>query len=379
MKNGDTQIDTQFSMYRSHTHFVGVVEHVDRQIDQSQVINDVQEYRVGLSRGFDHDWSGQLVVPFLNAKRSGRDGLDLQQFNDPPFPATKDNFGLTSRNEQGNISQLGDIQLMARKWLNQPNVADRGNVQLGIGLKVPTGKFEETNIQRQLPTAIPAALKATADGISTALTGKKVGVAGGLNTQQAVKELVAAGRLNLDSVIRLDDQSIQPGDGGWGCVLTFDGYRKVLKNEVGYLQLLYLANQGSTSEADRALNNPGALANPLTRFLSRPDAYLARIGVNFNNFLGYHTLTASLGLRWEGVPTHDVFGNSLGFRRPGYYIAIEPGLTRTKGKEYFSLRVPISVQRNRQVSVPEEEVGDGSQGDAGFADYSVILNYGRRF
>ena len=379
MKKGDYQLDTQFEWYRSHTHFVGVIEQVNRQIDQSQVINDVQEYRVGVTRGFSDMWSGQVVVPYLIAKRSGRDGLDLQQFNDPPFPALHDNFGLTSRAEQGDVSQLGDVQLMARRWWNKPDVKDKGNVQLGFGLKLPTGTYDETNVQRVLPAAIPANLQAAADAISVGLTGRRVTQAGGIGTTAAIRELVAAGRLNLVPTTRLDDQSIQPGDGGLGLILTLDGYRKIYKDNTGYLQLLYMANPRDVNSADRALNNPGALANPITRFLSAPDAYLVRIGFNHPHFLGISTLTASLGWRWEGVPTHDLIGDSNGFRRPGYYMALEPGLTRTRGKEYFAIKVPIALQRNRQVSEAEAQAGDGSQGDAGFADYSIIANYGRKF
>ena len=389
MKKGELQLDTQYQWYRSHTHFVGTEEQINREASQSQVINNVQELKVGLTRGLDERWSVQGVVPVLDAKRSNRDGLDLQAFAnnantlsaspDAAFPNVKSQFGLTSRAEAGDVFQMGDITLMARRWMFKPDINAKGNIQLGLGIKIPTGSPNETNIQRVLPAAVPANLKVVADGVSTALTGKKVGVKGGLTTAQVIRELVAGGKMALETSERLNDQSIQPGDGGWGAIFSFDAYRKLWPQRTGYLQVLYLFNpQDVEKSADRALNNPAAIGT-LTQFLSTPDAYLARAGLIFSNLGGFSTLSGSIGLRWEGVPTHDLIGQSHGFRRPGYYIAIEPGLVRTRGKEVFTLRAPISLTRNRQVSEPESETGDGSQGDAGFADYSVIASYGRRF
>jgi hypothetical protein len=36
---------------------------------------------------------------------------------------------------------IGDIRLTAFKWLIDPSIAHRGNIQLGMGIKLPTGDF----------------------------------------------------------------------------------------------------------------------------------------------------------------------------------------------------------------------------------------------
>ena len=80
----------------------------------------------------------------------------------------------------------------------------------------------------------------------------------------------------------------------------------------------------------------------------------------------------------EGVPVEDLIGDSDGFRRPGYALSVEPGLSYTKGPHAFSLSAPVAVQRNRQRSVPDRAV-PGRIGDAAFADYIVMLGYWKKF
>jgi hypothetical protein len=77
-------------------------------------------------------------------------------------------------------------------------------------------------------------------------------------------------------------------------------------------------------------------------------------------------LVVSLGMRNEGVVAHDLFGGSLGRRRPGFAVAVEPGITYGKGPYTFTLTVPIAMHRNRVTSY-----GSARAGDAAFADYTI--------
>lgn len=47
-------------------------------------------------------------------------------------------------------------------------------------------------------------------------------------------------------------------------------------------------------------------------------------------------LAGSFGLRMEGVRVRDVFDKSLGFRRPGYALSLDPGLMYARGLYTFS-------------------------------------------
>jgi hypothetical protein len=116
--------------------------------------------------------------------------------------------------------------------------------------------------------------------------------------------------------------------------------------------------------------------NPLTSTMSIPDQYLADGGVAYP-FPMIRGLALKTGLRYEGVKVRDLLGGSLGFRRPGYALSVEPGFQYERGTGTWTVNVPIAVQRNRKRSVPDQI--QGSAGDAAFADYFVTVGYSRSF
>jgi hypothetical protein len=84
-------------------------------------------------------------------------------------------------------------------------------------------------------------------------------------------------------------------------------------------------------------------------------------------------LVLSLGGRVEGVPSHDAFGNSRGSRRPGFSVAVEPGVTFSKGRFTGTLTVPVAVHHRRITTF-----GAARPGDAAFADYSINTSFSYR-
>ncbi|MBR9999534.1 MAG: hypothetical protein KFF73_11210, partial [Cyclobacteriaceae bacterium] len=90
-----------------------------------------------------------------------------------------------------------------------------------------------------------------------------------------------------------------------------------------------------------------------------------------------------LGGRMEGIPSSDLAGGSDGFRRPGYVISIEPGLSYSLGNFVAFVSVPIALERNRTQSYQDkkltEATGDYRHGDAAFADYLVNASVSWRF
>ena len=110
--------------------------------------------------------------------------------------------------------------------------------------------------------------------------------------------------------------------------------------------------------------------------MSIADQYVFRTGLTYGPER-WNGLAAGLGGRIEGVPVHDLFGSSEGFRRPGYAVSVEPSLSWSRGPHTLSLAVPVAVQRNRQRNVPD--LARGSHGDAAFADWVLLASYWRRF
>jgi hypothetical protein len=172
------------------------------------------------------------------------------------------------------------------------------------------------------------------------------------------------------------DQSIQPGAGGYGISLGMQAFQRV-KRAILYVSGNYLVTpQESNGTPNASLAGVPRKPNPLTATMSIPDQYLVDGGVAYP-VPKMRGLAAKMGLRYEGVKVRDLLGGSLGFRRPGYALSVEPGLQYERGRDTWSLNIPVAFQRNRKRSVPDQM--QGKAGDAAFADYLILVGYTRSF
>lgn len=220
---------------------------------------------------------------------------------------------------------LGDIVLTGRYWLMSTDSSRKGNVAAELGLKLPTGKHD------------------LRDDIVD-FTGRNV-------------------------ALRPVDQSIQPGDGGLGFLLGLSAVRDV-GGATLYFSGTYLFNPRNTNGTQTffsSLRGPGSTVN------SVPDQYLGRIGaiVPVKSVPG---LSFSLGGRVEGVPVNDAIGKSDGFRRPGYTLSVEPGLSWSQGGRTWSVTVPVTAYRN-VLDNPRTTRRE----DSTLADYVVLVGFSQTF
>jgi hypothetical protein len=172
-------------------------------------------------------------------------------------------------------------------------------------------------------------------------------------------------------VLRSVDQSIQPGDGGFGYIVDLQAYQQIAAQTSLYGTGFYLLNPQETN-GTRVGNNPASV----TAYNSIPDQYQARLGIS-QRITKKYGFTASLGGRLEGVPALDVIGGNRGFRRPGYVLSVEPGFSFSTGRDSFSLSVPVAVVRNRTRSYSDRL--SGGHGDAAFADFLINMTYARHW
>jgi hypothetical protein len=312
---GRWQLSVGYRKQRSHRHFVGTVEQHERAERETEIVNDVHLFDVGVSYEIKPRYSLSVSVPFMVATRTRPGTLDIPGLGRPGPDQVSRSVG------------FGDIGVGARVWVLDPGREERPrqNISFGFGLKLPTGK------------------KDVRDTVMTAAGPREIVV----------------------------DQSIQLGDGGWGFVLSTDMYKRLWKTTL-YGSGLYLVNPRDTNGVRTGRSRPSEA------IMSVADQYIARAGVivPVPKARGW---TASLGGRVEGVPVRDIIGRSNGFRRPGYAISVEPGVNyvRGGGRDLWSLSVPVAVSRNRRRSVTD--IRDNRHGDAAFADYLVIVGYSRRF
>ena len=218
---------------------------------------------------------------------------------------------------------LGDVSLVGSTWLLDPHNRS-GNIALGLGVKAATGTHKSTDAYF---------------------------LKGGTSIQYPV------------------DQSIQPGDGGWGVILQLQAYRRAFRNGIAYITGSYLINPRRLNDVAK---DPGG-----TVYWSVPDVYSGRLGLAYAVWPN-QGLSVSVGGRIDGQPVRDLIGGGdAGFRRPGYSIALDPSVLLTTGPSQFTVSAPLRLGANRQPSVLDQQTGKRGGGD--FASSLVFVSYARRF
>ena len=306
---------------KSDRHFTGTHEDTERATEHSEVVNHVHLLDFGLSYGFQERVSGTFSVPVLFATRS---------------TPIRDTAGDVIDRDTQRAEGLGDMSALANFWVLKPSAHPFGNLQIGTGVKLPTG---DSDIRHQ------------------------VWVRQGTSFVQQERTI---------------DQSITPGDGGFGWIVTANAFQLILENVYPVTLFAtgsYLFNPRDTNGVPTFRTQPGE------EIMSVADQYLARIGAGVPLIQKWlpenHAWSVSLSGRIEGVPVHDLLGESNGFRRPGYAISIEPGMSYLFGKTSAGVSVPVALYRDRLRSVSDEKAG--RHGDAAFADWMLLFSISHRF
>ncbi|MBI3137671.1 MAG: hypothetical protein HYZ15_03720 [Sphingobacteriales bacterium] len=307
-KGWEVNINNRY--FKSYKHFVGTAEQKERVKKGTQVINHSYEMDITATRTLNSRWSVGMTLPIMAFGRS----------------SLYEHDGLTRHNTHS--FGIGDARVTAYRWMFDPAKSHKANLQLGAGIKLPTGNF---------------------------------------NYQDYFYKKADS------SVLGPVDQSIQPGDGGTGITFELNGFYNFSPQFGVYGSFFYLINprevngtsttRGGTASATAKKYN--------TDVMSVPDLYMARGGISY--MTGHFTLSG--GIRTEGLPSKDLVGGSRGFRRPGYIISAEPAVTYVTKKLSYNLAIPVALKRDRTQSDSDKrrsaDTGTHVQGDAAFADYLV--------
>src|ERR1700744_3828455 len=311
------QLSINNRYFKSFKHYVGDVYQKQRAVLGNEVINHAYTGDLAIYRIIDPRWSIMLDLP-ISADARSQTYTQSGQLHRFSTPS----FG------------AGDIRFAVYRWLLDPVKMPKGNLQVGLGLKFSTG---DDNVQ---------------DYFKTSDSTKTYGPV---------------------------DQSIQLGDGGTGITFELNGYYN-FSHRVGlYGNFFYLSNprdQNGVSNAHGGPVSAASIANG-SNIMSVPDQYMGRAGVG----LQFNRLNVSAGVRDDCLPVHDLIGLSDGFRRPGFIISAEPGVTYVFNKVSLYSYVPIAFVRNRTQSVPDKITtaltGVYTHGDAAFAN--CVVNIGANF
>jgi hypothetical protein len=215
---------------------------------------------------------------------------------------------------------LGDMSLQAEYWLSDPTKPSRVSGSVGLGIKAPTGKDNFTG-EFHVP-------------------------------DQPAKQPL--------------DEGIQLGNGGWELLLRAQGAAQIVGPLFAYGSGYY----GLSLTEHNDVNQHGALGGV-------PDTYSGRLGAAYLlPFL--EGLVFLVGGRINGVTVRDLIGGGhLYWRRPGYEIYVEPGLSLTRGANLVSVSIPLRVYQNKLDSLLDRSLNRHVGSD--FAAYLVVASYARRF
>lgn len=276
----------------------------DKFITDSLVKNRIYTLDISALTLLNNGWSLGLNVPILaNSRRNNRD------HGGPLTPKyTTRSFG------------LGDIRFTVYKWLLDPTRITKGNIQAGLGIKLPTGDFKyQDYFYRNDSTKVLAPV----------------------------------------------DQSIQLGDGGTGITTELSAFYSLNRTIKIFAHGYYLINpreQNGVSNLKGRNANSAEILNNIT-VMSVPDQYSFRGGINFQ----FQKIVFTAAYRYEKVPTEDLIGGSNGFRRAASIASVEPGITYKMKKALFFTSIAVPFNRKIEQNIPNV-ISPG-----GFADYLIFI------
>jgi hypothetical protein len=318
--------------FKSYKHFVGKEEQKERVENGTEVINHSFSWDFTFTKALNNRWSVAVDVPLLSFVRSSM----YEHYGN-------NNASKIGARRNTESFGVGDIRVAAYRWLLNPEKSHKGNIQAGLGIKLPTGNYEYQDYFHKL----------AANGSDSTVLGPV-------------------------------DQSIQLGDGGTGFTLELNGFYNFTPAISVYGNFYYLANpreQNGVSTGRGGSVNATAIKY-FTSTMSVPDQYMMRAGVNVGLDALVEHLSFSGGIRTEAVPSSDLFGGDRGFRRPGIVTSAEPTLSYMTKSGIFYVSVPVAISRNRTQSYSDKlrtaDTGTKVQGDAAFADYLVNVGFSVR-
>jgi hypothetical protein len=224
-----------------------------------------------------------------------------------------------------NARGLGDIVIGANYWLWNCGRYPEKNISWGLGIRVPTGN---SNYQVMYPDS-----------------------------------------LGQDVRLRPVFPGIQPGSGAFGLRLSIEGFQRI-KHFILFGSGVYtfsLREQNDTFALGATLNPKGVTATADNlRYISTPDSYLFNLGLA-RALPKLSRLSAFVHGRVAGVPVRNVLTGTSGFRQPGYFVTVEPGLAFNTHLASYTVSAPLRVQAGTRANF----LGQPTNSD--FARYQLVF------
>jgi len=313
-----------------------------------------QNWMVSISNRYFKSWN-----LYSGKEQKGADGINLYEYEmnvsinhnlkkgwsyavNLPIAANKAAAGTGPYNSTQAFG-IGDIRVAIYKWVLNTEKYHRGNIQVGLGVKLPTGNYHYEDYWYPNPN----------DGNNRVL-----------------------GPVNV---------AIQLGDGGTGITSEINAYYLISNKLSIDANLFYLISprdvNGVSSFYPGQLDTAtAALFHKVTYDVnSVPDNYTLRAGANYT----IKKLVTSLSFRFEGAPAHDLIGHNDGLRRVGYIFSVEPGLQYKFPRSFLYVYTGFPLVRATIQTVPdkriEEITGQPTITPGHFANFLIYFGYAFTF
>ena len=227
LDKGDFQVGVNYRYFHSWRHFIGKEEQPLRQttgggLDENgnERGNAVNIYShaidLNISYGLTNRLQLNFTLPYVNNERS-------QVLRQVP----------TTKNYRYSVfaDGIADIRLSANYWLFDPAKTTKGNIMVGLGVKLNNGSHNEMDKAPQ--------------------------------TDGTVKSVFM-------------DQAIQPGDGGIGITTELQFFRKISERLYGFANGYYLFNPKESNGTFKSDPKPGLEGYEI---YACPDQYFGRAGL----------------------------------------------------------------------------------------------------
>lgn len=283
-------------------------------------IFNVHAGNISFGYHYNQRWSAHLTAPLVFNQKSSV--LEHSLVNG--------SFVARQRRVTESIG-LGDVFLMVNYAAVLPTMMRRARLDVGVGVKMPTGDFRVRD------------------------TWHNVGP-------------------NRTPVLRPVDPVIQPGDGTWGAILDLSG-AYTITNWLGvYGEGRYLSTPEATN-GTQTFRSTFSDEYSEEEIVSVSDQYMVRGGVTLS--VPASAVMFSFGARVDGTPVNDLVGTSEGFRRPGYATSFESSVIIRSANFDFYLSLPYIYYQQREQSnadkVQGQRTGQFVQGNAAFARFALFV------
>jgi len=308
------QISINNRYFKAYRDYKGKVD--QKTPPQNQNIIKSYSMDIGVTRLLPNGWSLDLSFPVSANSRN----------------TNSEHGGAYTTRHTTRTFGMGDLQFIVNKWLLKPSVRQRGNIQLGLGIKFPTGDYRKQGYYYRNDTT---------------------------------------------RILSLINPAIQLGDGGTGFITQLNTFYYInpFKTISLYGNFYYLINPTGINSTQFTQGRPQTPLNILLggNDVSVPDVYSLRAGINYN----LKDWVFSGGLRNEGVPIRDLFGESNGIRRAGYTLSAEPGIIYKLKRATIYCYVPFllshEIKQNLLDKAITKATGVYTLGAGGSGDYQIFL------